>query len=101
MSGHFGGVGPYETLEENAQRLRAGDVGALATLGSLDRTDRKKDLYCLHPVLHHDGEKKDDGITTGITGTLCGNLSGRTVLRKEQRSNSRIITMRNEPRGGR
>jgi hypothetical protein len=44
----------FETKEETAQRVRAGDVGALATLGTFALTVWKK----------------DDGSTPGPTGTL-------------------------------
>jgi hypothetical protein len=49
--------------EETAQRVRARDVGAPAILGSFACIDRKKDLYCLHPVVCHDVERKVDGGT--------------------------------------
>jgi hypothetical protein len=65
-------LAPSEMEEETAPRLRARDVGASATLGSFAHTNRKKDLYCLHPVVCHDVEKKVDGSTPGLARTLCG-----------------------------
>jgi hypothetical protein len=71
-----------EMKEETTHRAGAADVGAPATLGSLGaqatlgsfaRTNREKDLYCLHPAVCHDVERKADVSTTGPTGTLCGN----------------------------
>jgi hypothetical protein len=52
------GSAPSESKEETAHRVGTGDVGAQATLGSFARTDRKKDLYYLHPVMCHDVERK-------------------------------------------
>jgi hypothetical protein len=40
-----------ETKEGTPHRVRAGDVGTLATQGSFAYIDRKKGLYCLHPVV--------------------------------------------------
>jgi hypothetical protein len=47
-----------------AHTVKAGYIRAPA------RTDRKKDLYCFHPVVCHDVEKKVDDSTPGSTGTL-------------------------------
>jgi hypothetical protein len=41
------------------------------------RTDRKKDLYCLHPVVSRDVEKTVDDSKPGQAGTPLGNRSGR------------------------
>jgi hypothetical protein len=51
------GSAPSETEEEAANRVAIGDLGTQATSGSFARTDRKKDLYCLHPVVSHDVER--------------------------------------------
>jgi hypothetical protein len=48
------------------------------------RTDRKKDLYCLHPVVGNDAEKKADGSTPGPTGILRVNCLGQVASRREQ-----------------
>jgi hypothetical protein len=45
------GLAPSKTKEETAHRVGAGDAGAPATSGSFSHMDRKKDLYCLHPVV--------------------------------------------------
>jgi hypothetical protein len=37
---------------ETAHGLRAGDVGTPATLGSFARSNQKKGLYCLHPIMY-------------------------------------------------
>jgi hypothetical protein len=42
------GSAPSETKEETAHRVRAGDVGALATLGSFDPTDRKSRMLVIN-----------------------------------------------------
>jgi hypothetical protein len=47
---------PSETKEEAAQRVAIGELGTQAILGSFARIDRKKDLYCLHPVVCYDVE---------------------------------------------
>jgi hypothetical protein len=69
--------------KETAHRLRAGDVRVLATLGSLTApTKRRIFIVCI--LLCHDVEKKADGSTTGLTGTLWGNHSAWVTLRREQ-----------------
>jgi hypothetical protein len=56
VTGRCGGVCPLRNEEEAAHRVAIRDLGTQATLGSLACTDRKKDLYCLHPVMCHDVE---------------------------------------------
>jgi hypothetical protein len=73
------GSAPSETKEEPARRVRAGDVGAPATLGSFAHIDRKK----------------DGGSISGPTGILSGSRSGRAALR----SCRRVISMTTKPRG--
>jgi hypothetical protein len=68
--------------KETAHRLRAGDVGALATL---DRepapTERRIFIVCI--LLCHDVARKVDCSTAEPTFTLSGNRSGRAALRRE------------------
>jgi hypothetical protein len=54
------GSAPSKTTEETAHRVRAIEVGALTTLGTFSCT----------------GRKKDDGDTSGLTGTLSGTHLG-------------------------
>jgi hypothetical protein len=63
------GLALSETEKETAHRVGAGNVGALATLGSFP----------------HRSEKQDDGDKPGLTGTLPGSRSGWADLRREQR----------------
>jgi hypothetical protein len=56
--------------KEATSSLRAGNIGALTTLETFVYTEQKKELYCLHPVTCHVVEKKVDGSTPGVTGTL-------------------------------
>jgi hypothetical protein len=65
--------------KETTSSLRARDIGALTTLGTSACTDRKKELYCLHPGTCHDVEKKCGGSTPGATGTLCENRLGQAA----------------------
>jgi hypothetical protein len=77
------GSAPSKTKEETTDRLRAGDVGALATLGSLPApTERRIFIVCI--LLCVDVEKKVDGSTSGQTGTICRNRLGRAALMREQ-----------------
>jgi DNA-binding transcriptional regulator WhiA len=48
---------PSKTKEETAHIARAGVVGALVAVGSLAHPEQK-DLYCLHPILCHDMERR-------------------------------------------
>jgi hypothetical protein len=66
------GSAPSEMEEPpcNFRVSEAGNVGALATLESFVPTIWK--------------EKRDDGCTPGLTGTISGSRSGRAALRKEQ-----------------
>jgi hypothetical protein len=38
---------PFETKEKTAHRVRAGDVGALTTLGTFARTDQKRKMIVI------------------------------------------------------
>jgi hypothetical protein len=77
-------LAPSETKEEGAHRVRAGDVGTLATLGSSAHTNRKK----------------DDGTKLRLTGTLRGDRSGQAVLRMEQRERFESNLHENQAMGG-
>jgi hypothetical protein len=76
------GSAPSET-EETAHKLRAGDVGAPATLGRLPAPTERR-IFIVWILLCHDVEKKVDGSIPKPTCTLSGNRSGRAALRREQ-----------------
>jgi hypothetical protein len=70
--------------KEATNSLRARDIGALTTLGTFVYTDRKKEIYCMHPVTCYDVEKKCDVSTAAVSGTICENGLGQAALRREQ-----------------
>jgi hypothetical protein len=73
-----------ETKEETMHKLRARDVGGLATLDSLSTlTERRIFIVCILLCIH-DVEKKVYGSTPGPTGTICRNSLGQAALRREQ-----------------
>jgi hypothetical protein len=64
------GLAPSETKEETAHRVTARHLGAPTTLGSLTAVTKRRILQCLHPGMCHDVEKKVNGSTPELTGTL-------------------------------
>jgi hypothetical protein len=90
-----------QTKEEIEHNLRAMDVGALITLGTFAHTDRKKDLYCLHPMVYHDVKRKMMAVNLNQLAPYEGTAEDEWPKGWSSGSTWRVITMRNEPWGGR
>jgi hypothetical protein len=61
VSGHCGGVGPFETKEETAHRIGALNVGALTTLGTSGCTNwRKKMVIHLNRLAPYQGAAQEE-----------------------------------------
>jgi hypothetical protein len=96
-TGHHGGVSPLGNKSVDCTQGKSWRWRWTGHSRWFVRTDRKKDLYCLYPVVGHDAEKKVYGSTPGPNGTLWGNHLGQAALRREQREQLNSKHVQTEP----
>jgi hypothetical protein len=84
MSGHCAGVSPLRNETRDCTQSKSRRRRSTGHSRQFARGNHKKDLYCLHPLVCHDVEKKADGSTLGLNGTQSWNCLGQAALRREQ-----------------